>query len=88
MPGIKVRENESIDAALRKFKRACDEADLTNELRKREFYEKAPPGSVHVCERLPFPGPRRSSVALTLPVARSFTDPVILKKPGFRAWLF
>lgn len=40
MPGIKVRENESIDAALRKFKRACDEADLTNELRKREFYEK------------------------------------------------
>lgn len=40
MPGIKVRENESIDAAIRKFKRACDEAGLQNEMRKREYYEK------------------------------------------------
>jgi small subunit ribosomal protein S21 len=40
MPSIKVRDTDSIESALRKFRRACDDAGLQNELRKREYYEK------------------------------------------------
>lgn len=40
MPSVKVRENEYFDAALRRFKRACEKAGVLTELRRREFYEK------------------------------------------------
>lgn len=40
MPEIKVRDSENIESALRKFKRACEDAGIFNELRKREYYEK------------------------------------------------
>ena len=40
MSEIKVRENESIDSALRRFKRACQRAGTLAEVRKREHYEK------------------------------------------------
>ena len=40
MPGVRVRENEHFDAALRRFKRACEKAGVLTELRRREFYEK------------------------------------------------
>ena len=40
MPVIKVRENESFDVALRRFKRSCEKAGILAELRAREFYEK------------------------------------------------
>jgi len=40
MPSIRVRENEYFDAALRRFKRACEKAGVLTELRRREFYEK------------------------------------------------
>jgi small subunit ribosomal protein S21 len=40
MPGVRVRENEYFDAALRRFKRACEKAGVLTELRRREFYEK------------------------------------------------
>ena len=40
MPGVRVRENEYFDAALRRFKRACEKAGILTELRRREFYEK------------------------------------------------
>ena len=40
MPSVKVRENENFDAALRRFKRACEKAGILSELRSREFYEK------------------------------------------------
>jgi small subunit ribosomal protein S21 len=36
---VKVRENESIDAALRRFKRECERAGLMTEIKKREYYE-------------------------------------------------
>ena len=35
-----VKENEYFDAALRRFKRACEKAGILTELRRREFYEK------------------------------------------------
>jgi len=40
MPSVRVRENEYFDAALRRFKRACEKAGVLAELRRREFYEK------------------------------------------------
>ena len=40
MPVIKVRENESFDVALRRFKRSCEKAGILAEVHRREFYEK------------------------------------------------
>lgn len=40
MPSVRVKENEYFDAALRRFKRACEKAGVLTELRRREFYEK------------------------------------------------
>ena len=40
MPVIKVRENESFDVALRRFKRSGEKAGILAEVRAREFYEK------------------------------------------------
>lgn len=40
MPGIVVREGESFDGALRRFKKQCEKAGILSEIRKREYYEK------------------------------------------------
>ncbi|MBQ6809144.1 MAG: 30S ribosomal protein S21, partial [Clostridia bacterium] len=40
MSEIKLKENESLDNALRRFKRQCAKAGVIQELRKREHYEK------------------------------------------------
>ena len=40
MAEIRVKENESLDSALKKFKRACARSGIMTELRKRECYEK------------------------------------------------
>ena len=40
MAEIRVKENESIDMALRRFKRSCQKSGILAELRKREHYEK------------------------------------------------
>ena len=40
MPSVRVRENEYFDAALRRFKRACEKAGILTEVRRRENYEK------------------------------------------------
>lgn len=40
MSEIKIRENESLDNALRRFKRQCAKSGVLSELRKREHYEK------------------------------------------------
>ena len=40
MPEVKVGENESIESALRRFKKQCARAGVIAEVRKREAYEK------------------------------------------------
>ena len=40
LPSVKIRENEHFDAALRRFKRACEKAGILSDLRRREYYEK------------------------------------------------
>lgn len=40
MPSVRIKENESFDVALRRFKRSCEKAGILSEVRRREFYEK------------------------------------------------
>ena len=40
MPEIKVGENESIESALRRFKKKIQKAGVLSEVKKRERYEK------------------------------------------------
>ena len=40
MSEIKVQKGESLDSALRRFKRSCQKAGFLSEVRKREHYEK------------------------------------------------
>ncbi len=40
MPKTVVRENESLDEALRRFKRSVNKSGVLQEARKREFYLK------------------------------------------------
>jgi len=40
MPGVRLREGESFEQALRRFKKQCEKAGILAELRKREYYEK------------------------------------------------
>ena len=40
MSEVKVGKNESLDSALRRFKKQCARTGILSELRKREHYEK------------------------------------------------
>ena len=40
MTEIRVKENESLDSALRRFKRSCARSGVLAEVRKSEHYEK------------------------------------------------
>lgn len=40
MSEIRVKDNESLESALRRFKRQCAKAGVIAEVRKREAYEK------------------------------------------------
>ena len=40
MAEVRVKENESLDQALRRFKRQCARSGVLAELRNREHYEK------------------------------------------------
>ncbi|KOA21238.1 30S ribosomal protein S21 [Clostridium homopropionicum DSM 5847] len=40
MSEVKLRENETLESALKRFKRSCAKAGVLSEVRKREHYEK------------------------------------------------
>ena len=40
MSEVRVKENESLDSALRRFKRSCAKDGIMEEVRKREHYDK------------------------------------------------
>ncbi len=40
MSEVRVKENESLDSALRRFKRQCARSGILAQVRKREHYEK------------------------------------------------
>lgn len=37
---IRIKDNETIDSALRRFKKSCARSGVMQEVRKREAYEK------------------------------------------------
>ncbi len=40
MSEIRIKDHESLDSALRRFKRSCAKDGVLSEIRKREHYEK------------------------------------------------
>ncbi len=40
MTSVTIKEDESFESALRRFKKQCEKAGVLSELRKREHYEK------------------------------------------------
>ena len=40
MSEVRVKENETLESALKRFKRQCAKAGVLAEVRKREHYEK------------------------------------------------
>jgi small subunit ribosomal protein S21 len=40
VPGIRLREGESFESAIRRFKKQCEKGGILSEVKKREHYEK------------------------------------------------
>lgn len=40
MPGVIVRDEESFEKALKRFKKACEKAGVISEMKKHQHYEK------------------------------------------------
>jgi small subunit ribosomal protein S21 len=40
MADVRIRENESFENALKRFKKQCEKAGILSEVRRREHYEK------------------------------------------------
>ena len=40
MPGIRVKEGESFESALRRFKKKCEKAGVLADLRRHQHFEK------------------------------------------------
>ena len=40
MAEVRVKENETLDSALRRFKRSCAKSGIMTEVKKRQHYEK------------------------------------------------
>ena len=40
MPVVRVRDNESFENALKKFKKQCEKEGILSEMKKREHYDK------------------------------------------------
>jgi small subunit ribosomal protein S21 len=40
LPVVKVKENESFEQAMKRFKKQCEKAGILTELRRREYFDK------------------------------------------------
>jgi small subunit ribosomal protein S21 len=40
MPGVRVKEGESFESALRRFKKKCEKAGILSDIRKHQHFEK------------------------------------------------
>lgn len=40
MPGVRVRDNEPFERALKRFTKACEKAGLMSDIKKHQQYEK------------------------------------------------
>ena len=56
MSNIIVKENETLDSALRRFKRSCAKAGIQQEIRKREHYEDFFSQDIRIVKKSPSDG--------------------------------
>jgi small subunit ribosomal protein S21 len=40
MPGVRVKDGETFESALRRFKKKCEKAGILSDLRKHQHFEK------------------------------------------------
>ena len=40
MPGIRLRDGDAFEQAIKRFKKQCEKAGVLSDVRKKEFYEK------------------------------------------------
>jgi small subunit ribosomal protein S21 len=40
MPGVRVKEGETFESALRRFKKKCEKAGILSDIRKHQHFEK------------------------------------------------
>ena len=40
MPGVRVRDNESFEKALKRFTKSCEKAGLMSDIKKHQHFEK------------------------------------------------
>jgi len=40
VPAVKLKEGETFESAMRRFKKQCEKAGILSEIRKRDHYEK------------------------------------------------
>lgn len=40
MPGVSIKDGESFESALRRFKKQCEKSGVLADIRKKEFFEK------------------------------------------------
>jgi small subunit ribosomal protein S21 len=40
MPGVRVRDNETFEKALRRFTKSCEKAGLMSDIKKHQHFEK------------------------------------------------
>ena len=40
MPGVRIRENEPFERALKRFTKACEKAGLMSDIKKHQHFEK------------------------------------------------
>jgi small subunit ribosomal protein S21 len=40
MPAVIIRDGESFESALKRFKKQCEKTGILSEIKKREYYEK------------------------------------------------
>jgi small subunit ribosomal protein S21 len=56
MAWVRVKENEPIDSAIRRFKKQCEKAGILKELRKRERARSPAQARATALARRPAPG--------------------------------
>jgi len=57
VPGVKIKENEPFELALKKFKKQCEKAGILSEVRKREHFEKPEHKTEEKSDRSPASAP-------------------------------
>ncbi len=88
MPSVQIKEMESVDNALRRFRRLCDRAGIVNESRRRRYREtpaqtrKRKRSALHMRIKNRFGGRNRQGVNLPMLLRRANVE--VIRKENER----